>query len=274
MKTVARIIVVTIGLGISAMADPATLQPTTATANDAAATPNATKQVNLNQPTQAAEQDQAAQDDQQDDSFFGKPGSTKRWCWYIGGGVAVAITATAIYLYFRDAQVQPPSAVAPAELRRDAASKPIGAETGQPNPIVPPSQPIQPQNTPVTTQAQPTTTTPTTQAPSTPASTPRAITHVKPITPAAPTPQPSDKPAANQLSNQSAANRMAAPLIIDNDDDWAAVAQDPEAERRSFAAVRAIDITLEGQAMIGQAFDASVDAADAKTLKELRSQTL
>lgn len=47
---------------------------------------------------------------QQDDPFFGHPGSKKRLYWYIGGGVVLVITATAIYYYYHDNQTpQQPS---------------------------------------------------------------------------------------------------------------------------------------------------------------------
>jgi hypothetical protein len=251
MKTVARIIVVTIGLGISAMANPAPLQPNATTANDAMMMPNDPKQINVTQLGQAAEQHQTADqsqstdDDQQDNAFFGKPGSTKRWCWYIGSGVVLVITATAIYLYYRGDQApQPPS-----------------------NPVVPPSQPTQRQSTAVTTQTQPTPPTPTDQACSTPAPTPLAIAPTQTVSPRTATPpQPPIQPT-------TVAQPIGDVIPTQDDENWgdfdtgSALSTLRQQTVLTAEDTQALDKNLE--AMTNQA-----DAAEHSWLKSRRFETL
>jgi hypothetical protein len=95
------------------------------------------------------ETNQPAEDDQQNVSFFGEPGSTKRWCWYIGAGVVAVITATAIYFYYRDNHsTQPtnnPVVVQPQPITTTSTSQ----ETTQ-QPAIPTDLPTQPQTEPQT----------------------------------------------------------------------------------------------------------------------------
>jgi hypothetical protein len=62
----------------------------------------ATNQDQATEQHQTADQSESTDDDQQDDSFFGKPDSTKRLCWYIGGGITVAVSIGFLLYYLRN----------------------------------------------------------------------------------------------------------------------------------------------------------------------------
>ncbi len=90
--------------GASVWTTAATPTSAAATAKTAGLQADDQNKAKLDQLDQATDQDQLVEDEQdneQDDSFFGKPGSTERWCWYIGGGVVIIAGAVALYYYFK-----------------------------------------------------------------------------------------------------------------------------------------------------------------------------